>query len=254
MRDNKFVQSVPTNNWLQSYKTYVGASLASTDLNSAGVPVNKTLFYAKLSEFLAGSGARFAPDFEFNKGKTQILAARQSATLVPLKNSSIQVEAMSSVRSVAPDAKVDWFPFTTQFIFFEQFAVIGQEAYQNLMLAGLCVFVACTIFLVHPGTAFIVVMMVVMVDAGLLGFMFYFGLSIDSLTVANLVMALGLSVDYSAHVAHAFMAIPGTDNVERARLAMESMGASVFVSIFSRDNIGQHLDLCSLFQNRKVDM
>lgn len=38
----------------------------------------------------------------------------------------------------------------------------------------------------------------------------YWGLAIDTVAVINLVLSVGLSVDYSAHVAHSFMVKQGT--------------------------------------------
>ena len=53
------------------------------------------------------------------------------------------------------------------------------------------------------------------------------GLTIDSVTIINLVLAIGLVVDYSAHVAHAFVVAKGTRQ-ERADLAVGNMGSAVF--------------------------
>jgi predicted RND superfamily exporter protein len=39
----------------------------------------------------------------------------------------------------------------------------------------------------------------------IIGYMHFWGLSIDSITVIMLVIALGLAVDYSAHIGRSFM-------------------------------------------------
>ena len=43
------------------------------------------------------------------------------------------------------------------------------------------------------------------------GFMAFWGLTIDTVTTIILVIAIGLTVDYSAHIAHGFMATRGKD-------------------------------------------
>ena len=58
------------------------------------------------------------------------------------------------------------------------------------------------------------------------------GLTIDSVAIINLVLAIGLSVDYSVHVAHAFLQIPGTRQ-ERVDKALEEMGTAVVHGAFS---------------------
>ena len=49
------------------------------------------------------------------------------------------------------------------------------------------------------------------------GYMWLWGLSIETAAAILLTIALGLAVDYSAHIAHAFMAAEGDDRNERMR-------------------------------------
>lgn len=42
--------------------------------------------------------------------------------------------------------------------------------------------------------------------------MHFWGLTIDTVTCIQLVLAIGLAVDYSAHIGHTYMTIAGTRN------------------------------------------
>ena len=57
--------------------------------------------------------------------------------------------------------------------------------------------------------------------------MFYLGIAIDSVSTINIVLAVGLSIDYSAHVGHCFMHKGGTDKNARATEALADIGAAV---------------------------
>jgi Niemann-Pick C1 protein len=57
--------------------------------------------------------------------------------------------------------------------------------------------------------------------------MYALGLVIDSVSVINLVLAVGLSVDYSAHIGHCFMVKGGSSKDQRAIEALADIGASV---------------------------
>merc|ERR1711968_37309 len=72
----------------------------------------------------------------------------------------------------------------------------------------------------------LVMLCIVMIDVDILGMMYLWDISIDSVAVANLVLAIGLAVDYSVHVAHAFLNLSGTP-IHRAQVAMIDMGTSV---------------------------
>lgn len=57
--------------------------------------------------------------------------------------------------------------------------------------------------------------------------MYYVGIAIDSVSVINIVLAVGLSIDYSAHVGHCFM-MKGGDNKDRRVLeSLADIGAAV---------------------------
>ena len=62
--------------------------------------------------------------------------------------------------------------------------------------------------------------------------MYVWGLSIDSVSIINLVLAVGLAVDYAAHTAHMFKEAVG-DSKQRAREALGRIGPSVFNAIIS---------------------
>lgn len=64
------------------------------------------------------------------------------------------------------------------------------------------------------------------------GTMHFWGLTIDTVSCINLVLAIGLCVDYAAHVAHTFMTKTGTRN-ERAAATVSSIGPAVFHGGFS---------------------
>ena len=52
---------------------------------------------------------------------------------------------------------------------------------------------------------FLVTLMVSLTDFFLIGFMTYWGLALNSLVIINVVLAIGTSVDYSTHIAYAYL-------------------------------------------------
>jgi len=92
--------------------------------------------------------------------------------------------------------------FLLQYLDYEQYKSIGKEATTNLSLAMVVVSVIILLNIVNPMASGLVVLSVGLVVMNIVGFMHWWSLNIDSITVIMLVLALGLSVDYSAHVAH----------------------------------------------------
>lgn len=57
--------------------------------------------------------------------------------------------------------------------------------------------------------------------------MWYWGLQFNIVTAINIILAVGIAVDYSAHVAHSFLVVEGTRR-ERAKKALYHIGGEVF--------------------------
>jgi Niemann-Pick C1 protein len=117
-------------------------------------------------------------------------------------------------------------PYSFTWLFTEQYSIVRQEAYSNIILAVVAVFIITIFFLNHVWCALLVTINVAMVLVDVVALMWMWEVSINSVSIINLVLAIGLAVDYSAHVAHAFMSATGTRD-ERASKAMEEMGSDV---------------------------
>merc|ERR1712087_135266 len=95
------------------------------------------------------------------------------------------------------------------FIYYEQYAVILFEGLLNLLLALCAVFLICFLLLTHLGATALVLFIILMIDVEIVGLCYVWDVVIDSVSVTNLILAVGLAVDYSVHVAHAFLLAPG---------------------------------------------
>merc|ERR1712091_545851 len=64
------------------------------------------------------------------------------------------------------------------------------------------------------------------------GLMGMFGINLDIVSFAVLVMAMGFAIEYVVHIAHAFLHCSGK-GLERTRNALEGMGLTVFSAFLS---------------------
>merc|ERR1719375_273191 len=124
------------------------------------------------------------------------------------------------------------FPFFYGFIYFDGLAVMEKETITNVCIACACVFVVNLVMMADALAATLVLGMVGLTDICLLGYMAHWDLDFNSVTAVNLVLAVGLAVDYSAHLAHSFLIAPGNGE-DRAKHAVDHIGASVFNGAFS---------------------
>eukprot|EP00971_Amphidinium_carterae_P012697 250117-Amphidinium_carterae.1 len=74
----------------------------------------------------------------------------------------------------------------------------------SILLCLLAVTIITAFVLAHPIAVLITVAVLAMVFMDLLGNILLWGLDLNSISMINLVMAIGLVVDYCMHIAHSF--------------------------------------------------
>lgn len=97
------------------------------------------------------------------------------------------------------------------------------ETYSKLLKSGL-IEVGVLLVFVHPLAAVLIALLMPAVDVCVLGFMWLTNMTLNTVTVICLVLSVGLTVDWMAHVAHAFQEETGKKSV-RAADAVSTMSS-----------------------------
>ncbi|XP_069693275.1 patched domain-containing protein 3-like isoform X2 [Periplaneta americana] len=110
--------------------------------------------------------------------------------------------------------------------------VIDTELYRNLALACICVMICTAILIVNFVACFFVFICVLLTLICVGGFLYYWGMTIDTTTCIGLQLATGLCVDYAAHICHAFLSRSGSKST-RILETMTDIGPAIFSGGFS---------------------
>jgi len=137
-------------------------------------------------------------------------------------------EMRSGVSKIVPGA----FPYSFQFLYWEEVGIIDQELGRNLAICGAVVLIMVALMIPKPRIAVWVALAIVLSVVNLVGYMHWWGITISGVSTIYILISVGLAVDYSAHIAHMFVVSKGTAP-ERAVLALERIGPSVFNAIVS---------------------
>ncbi|XP_032219705.2 patched domain-containing protein 3 [Nematostella vectensis] len=224
--------------WFDDYVDWAKVSKPAANFNAEKSKIlNETLFYTWLNEYLGGPGRTYASDvkmYNTSNGK-RISATRITYNHKAMDSSQDEVKAMESLRDrvkeIYPDDMIV-FTYGAQYPGWETNKIILLELYRNIALALLAVFIVTIVVIANLWTALMVFTCVAFTLVDLCGFMYFWGLTIDTITTIQLVLAVGLAVDYSSHIGHMFMITPGTHE-DRARITMRDMGPAVLNGGFS---------------------
>lgn len=190
------------------------------------------------------------PEFSFLKQSvklssngSRVVASRIVAFMKDDSSSTFQKDAMLTIREdLANKSSLNVIPISRFFIFFEQYAIIARETTRNLIIAALAVLVVTSLFLVDCSVTVLVVVNFVALVLELFGLMYVWDVSLNGVSMITLVMAIGFAVDYSTHIAHAFVMSQAETHNKRVVDAVSTLGASVFmggewITFFCRFNL-----------------
>ena len=125
---------------------------------------------------------------------------------------------------------INMYPYSIFHIFFEQYLYVVKNSIRLLGGALLGVFAVCCLFTSSIWASSIILLVVGMILIDLLGVMYLWDIQLNAVSVVNLTMALGIAVEFCAHIVHAFLVTAGS-RLQRMQAALQDMGASVLSGI-----------------------
>ncbi|XP_050730487.1 patched domain-containing protein 3-like [Eriocheir sinensis] len=204
---------------------------------------NTTLTYAVLQDTLSlflqsSSGASYRQDFTIDgaldcrRPAPPIISFRIGITHRPAQSPAAQAAALSTIQSLVSAVPVGGYraAWAQAYCIWETNQVVGTELLRNVLAAGVVVGVVTLVLLASAPAALLVLAAVAATVTGVTGVMWAWGLTIDTVSCIAIVLSIGLSVDYAAHVAHAFLAARQAGGRKaRARAALEGVGPAVLL-------------------------
>ena len=163
----------------------------------------------------------------------------------PLRSQNDFISAYAAARRIADDISertgADVFPYSVFYIFFHQYLDIVSLTAGLLCAVVAIIFVVASILLGSALTSAVVTVTVIMSVIDIMGAMSVFGVSLNAVSLVNLIICVGISVEFCAHIARAFMfpsrtVMQSNNNGFRGRdarawTALVNVGGSVFSGI-----------------------
>ena len=221
-RADPYVADASVVSWIEAFDAHRGASgaFALGDLFSFVTSASGAAFYNDIV-WVNETGA--AP-------LEGVRVTRIRGNHIKTDSSNEKVKSMDSLRatlaSVEGNEEGKIFAFASSWLNYEQYKAIEVEAIRNISSTMAVMVVIIAFLLVNPKAVAVVCLCLCLIIINIIGYMHFWDLTLDSVTIIMLIIALGLSVDYAAHIGRAFMEVPGTPD-ERLRLCLENMGVAV---------------------------
>eukprot|EP00439_Symbiodinium_sp_Y106_P069098 s1926_g11.t2 len=219
---------------VETNRTGCEAGLPSGVTTCTSHLVTGTTFLTALQEFLATPrGRAFEDDVVIQNGQIKVIRLR--ANHIDTFNSKQQIallEEMEAFTEQWQSALPGSFMSSQVYIFFDQYRIIVQQMTISIGLCLGAVLLISALVLAHPLSVLVVLLVLALVFMDLMGNIVLWSLALNSISMINLIMAVGLVVDYSMHMAHSFGLQDGSlPGPKRAELAMKEMGQPIFLGV-----------------------
>ena len=192
-----------------------------------------------------GGRASYGSAIVIDAERETIPASHFRTSHSPLRSQEDFIGAYAAARRIASDigasTGVSVFPYSVFYIFFDQYATIVSLTATLIGSAIAIIFLISSVLLGSVITAAIVTLTVTMTIIDIIGAMAVMGVSLNAVSLVNLIICVGIAVEFCAHVARAFM-FPSRTFMERAKsrfrgrdarawTALANVGGSVFSGI-----------------------
>ncbi|THC88271.1 hypothetical protein EYZ11_012284 [Aspergillus tanneri] len=163
----------------------------------------------------------------------------------PLRSQDDFINSYKAARRIAEGISnehgIDVFPYSKSYVFFDQYVSIVKLTGTLLGFAIAIIFAITSTILGSVATGAVVSATVVMIVVDVIGSMAVAGVSLNAVSLVNLIICVGIGVEFCAHIARAFM-FPSRAILEkaptkfrgkdaRAWAALANVGGSVFSGI-----------------------
>lgn len=147
-------------------------------------------------------------------------------------NLTEMIEKRVQMENLTVDGNVEVFPYSVFYVFYEQYLTIWADTTKSIGISLLAIFVV-TFFLMGFDffSSLVVIITITMITINLGGLMYFWNISLNAVSLVNLVMAVGISVEFCSHLVHSFSTSLEPNRVERAADALIKMGSSIFSGI-----------------------
>uniref|UniRef100_A0A182NUF5 SSD domain-containing protein n=1 Tax=Anopheles dirus TaxID=7168 RepID=A0A182NUF5_9DIPT len=206
---------------------------------------------AKAGHAAYGTGVKYRPDALAPTRYNDVGASYFMAYHTILKSSSDYYEALRSARKISANItstiqanlrlqgrneadiqQIEVFPYSVFYVFYEQYLTMWPDTLKSMGISVLAIFIVTFLLMgfdIHSSLVVVITITMIVINIG--GLMYHWSISLNAVSLVNLVMAVGISVEFCSHLVHSFAMSVEETREKRAADALTKMGSSVFSGI-----------------------
>ncbi|VIO93378.1 Patched protein homolog 1, putative [Brugia malayi] len=135
--------------------------------------------------------------------------------LTNLSSTPVIIEMVKEIRAICDEFTANGlpnFPTGVAFTFWEQYLHLSGNLFQAICVIAFAVFCVISIIICNPWAAGIILIILLLMTVELTGFLGLVGIKLNPISAVTVITAVGIGVEFTAHVVLAFLTSLGTRN------------------------------------------
>ncbi|BES94988.1 niemann-pick [Nesidiocoris tenuis] len=138
----------------------------------------------------------------------------------------------TNLAKMGVNSDVEVFPYSIFYVFYEQYLTMWMDTLKSVSISLLTIFLVTFVLMgLNLTAAFVTTLTISMIITDIGGLMYIWGVSLNAVSLVNLVMAIGISVEFCSHIVHSYGSSSKETRIAKAADAVVNMGSSVFSGI-----------------------
>ncbi|XP_029380562.1 patched domain-containing protein 3 [Echeneis naucrates] len=206
--------------WFFSFQEFANATNLSISSQDA--------FQSHLPHFL-----ELTPMFRQDINMSAANEIQASRFFIQILNQVPMKDTMVGLRETAEECPVELLVYHPAFIYADQYTIIIDNTIQTVLVALIAMLMVSLALIPNILCSVWVAFSICSVIVGVTGFMGLCSINLDSISMINLIMCVGFSVDFSAHASYSFVSSPKHDLNEKAVDALAHLGYPILQGALS---------------------
>lgn len=222
---SSYISSDPiyTGSWLRSFLNFVNDN--EVDL---GIDIKTEKSFIKtLKDTWLGPTNTFSLDVKFDKAEEHIVASRFLIQAVNVSGTNQEKDMVKQLRRICVESPLNASVFHPYFVFFDQFELVKPTSIQCMVFGALIMMLISFIFIPNVLCCLWVAFCIISIELGVAGYMALWDVNLDSISMINLIMCIGFSVDFTAHICYAYMSSKQKSPNDRVKESLYSLGLPI---------------------------
>lgn len=224
LEETKWISnSLYSESWLRSFLSYI-----TENQDYLNVTINtEENFIKTLKDYWLFPSSPFSLDVKFDDTGKHIIGSRFLIQAVNVSGTNQEKEMVKDLRKICHDSPLNASVFHPYFVFFDQFDLVIPISIQSMIIGAVAMMVITYIFIPDIMCCFLVALCIISIEVGVAGYMALWDVNLDSISMINLIMCIGFSIDFTAHICYAYMSSKFKTAEERVKACLYSLGLPV---------------------------